>query len=74
MTAEPDTGSTPYADPPLPLLELTDEVCDILDAWIRLQAGNGDPGEGPPAWEELIRRIAQLRPEAVVDELDDSDE
>ena len=71
-----DTGASPYIedvavdstdDPhhdPLPSIYLTDEVCVILDAWIRNQAGNGDPGEGSPEWGRLIRQIAQLHPEA----------
>jgi len=64
----PDTGSTTYAPPALPLLEPTDEVCEALDAWILMQAGNGEPGEGSPDWEEFLHHLAELYPHAVAPE------
>ena len=67
-SAPPDTGSTSYALPALPCLELTDEVCEALDAWITMQAGNGDPGEGSAEWGEFLRYLAEQYPEAVVSE------
>ena len=66
----PDTGSTPYAPTVLPSIDSTDEVCAAYDAWIIMQAGNGEPGEGSPEWEEFIRHLAELYPEAVVSEPD----
>ena len=64
----PDTGSTSYAQPTLPCLDLTDEGWDELDAWITMQAGNGEPGEGSEEWEAFIRYLADKYPEAVVSE------
>ena len=66
--AAPDTGSTSYDLPTLPCLDLTDEVCEELDRWAVMQAGNGDPGEGSAEWEAFIRYLAEQYPEAVVSE------
>ena len=70
----PDTGSTSYDPPTLPLLELTEEVCEALDTWITTQAGNGDPGEGSPDWEEFIHQLAELYPQAVIPESESEQE
>ena len=67
-TIVPDTGSTPYTPTTLPLLDLTDEVWEVLEAWTIMQAGNGEPGEGSPEWEDFIRFLAEIHPEAVVSE------
>ena len=64
----PDTGSTPYTPTVLPSIDSTDEVCEAYDAWIAMQAGNGEPGEGSPEWEGFIRHLAELYPDAVMEE------
>ena len=33
-----------------------------------MQAGNGEPGEGSPEWEDFIHRLAELHPDAVMSE------
>ena len=61
----PDTGSTPYTPTVLPSIDSTDEVCATYDAWITMQAGNGEPGEGSPEWEDFIRHLVEIFPDAV---------
>ena len=64
----PDTGSTPYTPTVLPSIDSTDEVCEAYDAWIAMQVGNGEPGEGSPEWEDFIRHLAEIYPDAVMEE------
>ena len=67
-TQHPGTGSTPYTPTVLPSIDSTDEVCEAYDAWIAMQAGNGEPGEGSPEWEEFIGHLAEIPSEAVMEE------
>ena len=39
-----------------------------------MQAGNGELGEGSPEWEDFIRYLAEIYPDAVMEEPESDDD